>query len=70
MVDNHQDGLSFDQLSPYSALETSILNQEQSVLELNTGHDDNDTDYEESLQSTIEDQTLYRKECNSETQDR
>lgn len=47
-----------------------MLNQEQSVLELNTGHDDNDNDYEESLQSTIEDQTLYRKECNSETQDR
>ncbi|XP_051762007.1 centromere protein J isoform X2 [Ctenopharyngodon idella] len=55
---------------PQNTAETSMLNQEQSVVELNTGHDDTDPDYEESLQSTIEDQTLYRKGCNSEPQDR
>lgn len=47
-----------------------MLNQEQSVVELNTGQNDNDPDSEESFQSTIEDQTLYRKECNSEPRDR
>uniref|UniRef100_A0A8C1H1L0 Centrosomal P4.1-associated protein n=1 Tax=Cyprinus carpio carpio TaxID=630221 RepID=A0A8C1H1L0_CYPCA len=45
-------------------------NQEQSVVELDTGHKDSDHDYQESIQSTIEDQTMYRKECDSEPQDR
>ncbi|XP_067300011.1 centromere protein J [Pseudorasbora parva] len=56
--------------NPRNAAETSMLYQEQSEVELNTGQDDNDPVYEESLQSIIEDQTLYRKECNSEPQDR
>ncbi|KAG1946111.1 centromere protein J [Pimephales promelas] len=50
--------------------ETSMLNQEQSVVELNTGHNDSDPDSEESFQSTIEDQIVYRKECNSDPRDR
>ncbi|XP_016298482.1 centromere protein J-like isoform X3 [Sinocyclocheilus anshuiensis] len=50
--------------------ETTGWNQEQSVVELNTGNEDSDHDYQESIQSTIEDQTMYRKECDSEPQDR
>ncbi|KAK7169138.1 hypothetical protein R3I93_005208 [Phoxinus phoxinus] len=55
---------------PQNTAETSMLNQEQSVVELNTRHNDNDPDSEESFQSTVEDQTQYRKECNSEPWDR
>lgn len=55
---------------PICALEICGWNQEQSVVELDTGHKDSDHDYQESIQSTIEDQTMYRKECDSEPQDR
>ncbi|KAK2904980.1 hypothetical protein QQF64_033162 [Cirrhinus molitorella] len=50
--------------------ETTGWNQEHSVVELNNEHDDSDHDYEESLQSTIEDRTMNRKESDSELQDR
>uniref|UniRef100_A0A673GMF2 Centromere protein J C-terminal domain-containing protein n=1 Tax=Sinocyclocheilus rhinocerous TaxID=307959 RepID=A0A673GMF2_9TELE len=55
---------------PQNTAETTRWNQEQSVVEMNSGHDDSDRNYEESLQSTIEEQTLYRKVCDSEPQDR
>ncbi|XP_016309761.1 centromere protein J isoform X2 [Sinocyclocheilus anshuiensis] len=55
---------------PQNTAETTRWNQEQSVVEMNSGHDDSDRNYDESLQSTIEEQTLYRKVCDSEPQDR
>ncbi|XP_043105078.1 centromere protein J [Puntigrus tetrazona] len=55
---------------PQNTAETTGWNREQSVLELNSGHDDSNHNYEESLQSTIEEQTMYRKVCDSEPQDR
>ncbi len=45
-----------------ATLEITGWNQEQSVVEMNSGQDDSDRD-EESLQSTIEEQTMYRKVC-------
>lgn len=54
---------------PQNTAETTVWNQEQCVVELNTEHD-SDYEYEESLQSTTEDQTMYRKESDSEPQDR
>uniref|UniRef100_A0A672RJS3 Centromere protein J C-terminal domain-containing protein n=1 Tax=Sinocyclocheilus grahami TaxID=75366 RepID=A0A672RJS3_SINGR len=55
---------------PQNTAETTRWNQEQSVVEMNSGHDDSDRNYDESLQSTIEVRTLYRKVCDSEPQDR
>ncbi|XP_052422422.1 centromere protein J isoform X2 [Carassius gibelio] len=55
---------------PQNTAETTGWNQEQSVVEMNSGHDNSDRNYEESLQSTIEEQTMYRKVCDSEPQDR
>ncbi|XP_051998639.1 centromere protein J isoform X1 [Xyrauchen texanus] len=50
--------------------ESIMWNQEQSVVELNTRHDDINHDYKESIQSTIEDQTVYGKECDPEPENR
>lgn len=52
------------------SLERGMWNQEQSVAELNTEHDYNDQDYEDSLHSMTEDQTVFRNECDPEPQDR
>ncbi|XP_056320889.1 centromere protein J [Danio aesculapii] len=54
---------------PQNTTETSVWNQEPSVEELNTEHDSH-YEHEESLQSTTEDQTVYRKESDPEPQDR
>lgn len=50
--------------------ESCMWSQEESVGEPNTEHDDNDRDYEDSLQSMTEDQTVFRNECDPESQDR
>ncbi|XP_021334644.1 centrosomal P4.1-associated protein [Danio rerio] len=54
---------------PQNTAETTVCNREPSVVALNTEHDSH-YEFEESLQSTTEDQTMYRKESDSEPQDR